>query len=204
MQRVTMNGQELYERRYNTGDDLRGKPHTLTIDKVQVETMHPQGQAVRKAAIYFKQARRPFVLNKQFAESIAQALREYDTAKWAGRDITIYPVPSRGGKGDTILARPAQTQPVQPETQGKENSTAAYAEGKSEETPATLLPMSQVQRRKLIELYCAIHGGSEADAVNGLEEAFFTEVFGHAMSQATYEEAARVTAVLLNEQRNNA
>ncbi len=114
MQRVTLNGQELYERKYNTGDDLRGQPHILTIDKVQIETMHPQGQAVRKAAIYFKQAKRPFVLNKQFAESIAQALQEYDTTKWGARDITIYPVPTRGGKGDTILARPASVRPVQP------------------------------------------------------------------------------------------
>ena len=147
MQRVTINGQELYERRYNTGDDLRGKPHTLTIEKVQVETMHPQGQAVRKAAIYFKQARRPFVLNKQFAESIAQVLHEYDTAKWVGRDITIYPVPSRGGKGDTILARLPQAQPSQPETQGSENNAPGQSEGHSEDTPATLLPMSNVQRR---------------------------------------------------------
>ncbi len=127
MQRVTLNGQELYERKYNTGDDLRGQPHTLTIDKVQVETMHPQGQPVRKAAIYFKQAKRPFVLNKQFAESIAQVLQEYDTSKWGGRDITIYPVPTRGGKGDTILARPAPTHashpPLsQPETHVGENS----------------------------------------------------------------------------------
>ncbi len=126
MQRVMLNGQELYERKYNTGEDLRGQPHTLTINKVQMETMHPQGQAVRKAAIYFKQARRPFVLNKQFAESIAQALQEYDTAKWGGRDITIYPVPTRGGKGDTILARPAparsvQPRPSQPEKQVGEN-----------------------------------------------------------------------------------
>jgi hypothetical protein len=201
MQRVSMNGQELYERRYNTGDDLRGKPHTLTIEKVQIETMHPQGQAVRKAAIYFKQARRPFVLNKQFAESIAQALQEYDTAKWTGRDITIYPVPSRGGKGDTILARAAQTQPVQHEAQVGENSTPGQPEGKSEDTPATLLPMSQVQWRKLVELYRALHGGSEADAAQGLEAAF-TQAFGHDLSQATYDEAARVTAVLLNEQRN--
>jgi hypothetical protein len=203
MQRVTMNGQEVYERRYNTGDDLRGKPHTLTIEKVQIETMHPQGQAVRKAAIYFKQAKRPFVLNKQFAESIARALQEYNTAKWAGRDITIYPVPSRGGKGDTILARLPQAQPSQPVTQGRENNAAAQPEGKSEHTPAALLPMSKVQRRKLVELYCALHGGAESDAVQALESAF-TQAFGHDLSQATYEEAARVTALLLNEQRNQA
>ncbi len=133
MQRVTLNGQELYERKYNTGDDLRGKPHNLTIEKVQVETMHPQGQAVRKAAIYFKQAKRPFVLNKQFAESIAQALQEYDTAKWSGRDITIYPVPTRGSKGDTILARPAPArffppEPGQPETHIGENSASLLDE----------------------------------------------------------------------------
>ncbi len=125
MQRVMMNGQEIYQRRYNTGNDLRGKPHTVTIEKVQVETMHPQGQPVKKVAIYFKQAKRPFVLNKQFAESIAQALGEYDVVKWTGQTITIYPVTTHNGKGDTVLARPAKMQLAQSQTQGGENEANA-------------------------------------------------------------------------------
>ncbi len=200
MQRVTMNGTELYERRYNTGDDLRGKPHTLTSEKVQVETMHPQGQPVPKAAIYFKQAKRPFVLNKQFAESIAQALDEYDTAKWSGRDITIYPVPSRGGKGDTILARPAQDQPIRPGTQVGENLMPVEPEVKNEKTAPPSPPMSKVQHRKLIELYRRTRHVSESEAELGLNAAF-AQAFGHDLSQATFEEADRVTAVLLEEQR---
>ncbi len=203
MQRVTMNGQEIYERRYNTGDDLRGKPHTLTIEKVQVETMHPQGQPVRKAAIYFKQAKRPFVLNKQFAESVARALDEYDTTKWSGRDITIYPVPSRGGKGDTILARPAQTQPLEPEAHVGEDTPVPPVEEKSEKKASTSSPMSKAQRRKLIELYHATHAGTENEALRGLDSAF-VQAFGHDQSQATYEEASDFIAALLKEQRKTA
>lgn len=61
-------------------------------------------------------------------------------------------------------------------------------------------PLSAVQRRKLVELYRNLHGGSEADASRGLE-ALFVELFKHGVSDATYEEGARITAQLLAAQR---
>lgn len=61
-------------------------------------------------------------------------------------------------------------------------------------------PLSPVQRRKLVELYRSIHGGSEMDANEGLEK-LFGESFKHGMNEATYEEGARMTAQLLAEQR---
>lgn len=110
MQRVNFNGTELFDRRFNTGDDLKGKAHTLTIIKTEPVMVHTQKGEEQKYAIHFKEAKRPFILNKQFAESIAAALGQFDASKWAMQRITIYPVASRNG-GDTVLARKANETP---------------------------------------------------------------------------------------------
>jgi|GEM_PF-4590702 hypothetical protein len=110
MQRITFNGQELYERRFNTGTDLAGKPHNVTIAKIDKAEVRPNGQPETKPIIEFKEAKRPFILNIEFAESIAAALGEYEVTNWIGKRITIYPVPVKG-KGDTILARKIETKP---------------------------------------------------------------------------------------------
>jgi hypothetical protein len=61
-------------------------------------------------------------------------------------------------------------------------------------------PLSPVQRNKLVELWRALHGGSELDANEGLDR-LFTETYKHGMSEATYEEGARLTGQLLAELR---
>ncbi len=61
-------------------------------------------------------------------------------------------------------------------------------------------PMSAVQRRKLMELYRNLHGGSEAEATRGVD-GLFVEAFKHGMNEASYEEGAHITAQLLAAQR---
>lgn len=60
--------------------------------------------------------------------------------------------------------------------------------------------LSAVQRRKLLELYRNLHGGSEAEAARGLDNLFI-EAFKHGLGDASYEEGARITAQLLAAQR---
>jgi hypothetical protein len=62
-------------------------------------------------------------------------------------------------------------------------------------------PLSPVQRNKLVELWRALHGGSELDAAEGLDK-LFTDAYKHGMSEATYEEGARLTGQLLGEIRS--
>lgn len=61
--------------------------------------------------------------------------------------------------------------------------------------------VSAIQRRKLAELYRAQTGCSEIDALRALD-VIFMETFKHPVEQASYEEAARITARFLAEQRN--
>lgn len=62
-------------------------------------------------------------------------------------------------------------------------------------------PLSPVQRNKLIELWRGLHGGNDIDANEGLDKLFI-ENFKHGLSDATYEEGARLTGQLLGEIRS--
>jgi hypothetical protein len=62
-------------------------------------------------------------------------------------------------------------------------------------------PLSPTQRNKLIELWRSMHGGGELDATEGLDKLFI-ENFKHGLSDATYEEGARLTGQLLGEIRS--
>ncbi len=90
---------------------------------------------------------------------------------------------------------------------GQDNGSRAPQRGAREGAPVEEMPgarprspLSAVQRRKLVELYRNLHGGSEADAARGLD-ALFVEAFKHGMSEASYEEGAHTTAQLLAAQR---
>lgn len=89
--------------------------------------------------------------------------------------------------------------------QGARRGAAASSARASGETRANYArnhpPLSPVQRNKLMELWRALHGGAEADATEGLEK-LFQQSYKHGMSEATYEEGARLTGQLLSELRN--
>ncbi len=103
-----------------------------------------------------------------------------------------------------------QDQPIRPAHQTPRESgngeSGTYSRSRpaggtsARETAASRSPISAVQRRKLVELYTNLHGGSEAEAARGLD-ALFVEAFKHPMSEASYEEGAHITAQLLSAQR---
>jgi phage-related baseplate assembly protein len=104
---------EMFPRRYATGDDLQGKAVTLTITKITREKMHPQANApeVEKWVLYFKEARKGVVLNRTMAYQIAEFLGSEETDDWLGKRITLYPQPMTvaGRKVVAIRARAAQS-----------------------------------------------------------------------------------------------
>jgi hypothetical protein len=61
-------------------------------------------------------------------------------------------------------------------------------------------PLSPVQRNKLTELWRLLHPGSDEQVNEGLDQ-LFVESFKHGISEATYEEGARLTGLLLSELR---
>jgi hypothetical protein len=63
--------------------------------------------------------------------------------------------------------------------------------------------MSANQRNKLIELYRERHGGSEADALQGLD-ALFQSAFKHGLAEATVGEASDMISKLIAQKQERA
>ena len=101
---------EMFPTRYATGEDLAGKPVSLTIASLRSEQMHPQpgAPAVSKWVLYFAHATKGVILSAPLARQIADALGD-DTDAWPGKRITIYPLPMTvaGRACIAIRARPA-------------------------------------------------------------------------------------------------
>jgi hypothetical protein len=106
----------MYPRRYAIGEDLQGKPITLTIEKISREKMHPQPNSpeVEKWVAYFKEARKGVVLNRTVAYQIAEFLGSEETDDWIGKRITLYPQPMTvaGRKVTAIRAQAAKSAPA--------------------------------------------------------------------------------------------
>lgn len=84
---------EMYPKKYASGEDLHGRPVTLTISHIRPEKMRPNAQSpeVEKYVIYFDGAQRGIVLSKVLATQIAQAVGSDDTDLWNGKKVTLYP-----------------------------------------------------------------------------------------------------------------
>lgn len=90
-----MNLSELFPRKYATGEDLMGKPLTLTISSCVLETMSSGAFSASelKPVVYFSEIKKGVVLNKTLAFQIAEILGTKETEQWAGKPVTLYPEP---------------------------------------------------------------------------------------------------------------
>ena len=79
-----------------------------------------------------------------------------------------------------------------------EDMLRASAAAEKEKREATRRPalMTANQRNKLLEMYRERHGGTEADALQGLD-ALFQSTFKHTMNEATTEEASKIITQLI-------
>jgi hypothetical protein len=97
---------ELYPKKYANGEDLKGQAFTLVVNKVSMETMHPQpgSPAATKPVIYFEQTQKGIILGPALARQIAGLLGD-DTDTWKGKKVTIFPQPMRVAGRDVIAIR---------------------------------------------------------------------------------------------------
>lgn len=102
---------EIFPRKYATGEDLQGKPVTVTVAQVVEEEMRPQASSppVRKWVVYFHEAQKGVVLSRTLAYQIAEALDSEETDDWTDQKITLYPKPMMvaGKRRTAIRARAA-------------------------------------------------------------------------------------------------
>ncbi len=86
---------ELFPRKYATGEDLAGKSVTLTISHLRLEKMIPTPGAapVEKWVVFFKEAQKGIVLSKTLAFQISKVVGSEDTEDWTGKKVVLYPEP---------------------------------------------------------------------------------------------------------------
>jgi len=98
---------EIFPRKYASGEDLAGKPVTLEIRAIIPETMRPatNAQPVEKWVVYFEKAQKGIILSRTLANQIVDATGQEDTVNWIGKRVTLYPLPMRVAGRDVIAIR---------------------------------------------------------------------------------------------------
>jgi hypothetical protein len=88
-----MNIDQLFPRKYATGEDLKGKAFTATIAGCQLVSMRPNPQSgeVEKLVIHIRGAQKGIIASRTLAEQIAAALGTKETEEWTGKRVTLYP-----------------------------------------------------------------------------------------------------------------
>lgn len=86
----------LFPKKYACGADLRGKPATMTISRVEIVQMRPRASAPmeNKAVVYFEGAKKGVILSSQkLAYQIAEIACTEEMNDWPGTRVTLYPEP---------------------------------------------------------------------------------------------------------------
>ncbi len=114
---------DMYPSKYVKGEDLQGKPWTITITRVAAENMRPNPQSpeVQKWVLYTAEGKKGIVLSRTLATQIARSLGSDDTDNWIGQRVTIYPeaMTVAGAARVAIRARAAQPQATGANGNGK-------------------------------------------------------------------------------------
>jgi len=100
---------EMFPRKFVSGDDLNGKSYVVTIEEVRQEQLRIAGAAKEETryVLYLLNTRKGIILSRTLAEQIADIVGRADTADWPRHKIVIYPVPMlvAGKKRVAIRAR---------------------------------------------------------------------------------------------------
>jgi hypothetical protein len=103
---------QMFPRKYATGEDLQGRAVSLSIQTVRAEKMRPgPGQPeTEKWVLYFTNAQKGVILSRTLAKQIAEITGEDDTDNWEGRQVVLYPVAMQvaGRQVTAIRARAPQ------------------------------------------------------------------------------------------------
>ena len=111
-----MTRDEVFPGKYLRAADLKGKPHTVTIESAPFETLKSlDGKETQKIVLHFKNAEKSLPLNVTNFDAVCDATSFFDTEDWPGQRIELYPTKTTmGGKTtDCIrIRRPSASRPA--------------------------------------------------------------------------------------------
>jgi hypothetical protein len=140
MARESTDVRAMFEREFLGAWDLQGRDVTVEIERVQAAELflRDANAKKKKPVVSFKGTEKKLVLNKTNSETIA-TMYGYDTRKWVGQKVTLYPTTARCGREtvDAIRVRPkvpqgraqaVESQPVDREMRERQNRAAEQIE----------------------------------------------------------------------------
>ena len=93
-----MDVRKLFDKEFIYAYDLEGRDVTVTIERVQGGTLIGEGgKSNKKPVLYFKGSKKGLALNITNARTIAGLYVSFDSEKWLGKKITIYPTTTTFG-----------------------------------------------------------------------------------------------------------
>jgi hypothetical protein len=111
-----MTRDEIFPSKYLKAADLKGKPHTVTIESAPCETLKSlDGKETQKIVLHFKNAEKSLPLNVTNFDAVCDVIGYFDTEDWPGQRIELYPTKTTmGGKAtDCIrIRRPSASRPA--------------------------------------------------------------------------------------------
>jgi hypothetical protein len=114
-----MTRDDVFPSKYLKAADLKGRPHTVTIESAPYETLKSlDGKETQKVVLYFRGAEKTLPLNVTNFDAVCDATGCYDTDDWPGQLIELYPTrTTMGGKAVDCIRVRKPTKPVQPSAQ---------------------------------------------------------------------------------------
>jgi hypothetical protein len=111
-----MTRDQVFPSKYLKAADLKGKPHTVTIESAPYVTLNGlDGNETKKIVLHFKNAQKTLPLNATNFDAVCDATGFPDTEDWPGQRIELYPSrTTMGGKAlDCIrIRRPSASRPA--------------------------------------------------------------------------------------------
>lgn len=96
---------DMFPRKYASGEDLGGKAVRLTIQRVAQEEVYNHGEKEKRFVVYFDGAQRGVLLSRTLAQQIVDATGQQDTSHWVGQVVELYPVPMTVGGVPRVAIR---------------------------------------------------------------------------------------------------
>lgn len=117
---------DLFPSKFVSAADLKGRPATVTIERLRLEEIGPQRDT--KPVLYFREAKKGLVANQTNCETIARIAGTDETESWRGVRVELYPAMTefRGQQVPCIRVRAPGGRPA-PATPPREPAAPAPA-----------------------------------------------------------------------------
>jgi hypothetical protein len=94
--------------------DLSAGPVVVEIEVVRMEELRNNGKAETKPVAYFRRQRKALVINRTNFDAIGDATNIFDTDKWPGRTIELFPATTEMNGQIVPCVRARKPQPGAP------------------------------------------------------------------------------------------